>query len=196
MSGHGIDDNLLICLKKCYEMVLDNKAKARLSTLKSKKICGKESEPENKKVEVIMPQNWFPRYYSAFKYLGLPAGKAASLKVLLVTTRSGPKRKAKVMETSDDATKRVLATGPQNVRLEANCRLCKSDSINTPSLLNIWDAKSKLDRIENEKYLIAQQTPTALMAWEMNTNRLEALLKVDKDDKDNRDTDDDTETLK
>ena len=89
-----------------------------------------------------------------------------------------------------------LLLDPKTVRLEANCRLCKSDSINTSSLLNIWDAKSKLDRIENEKYLIAQQNPTALMAWGMNTNRLEALLKVDKDDKDNRDTDDDTETLK
>ena len=34
------------------------------------------------------------------------------------------------------------------------------------------------------------------MAWGMNTNRLEALLKVAKEDRDNPDSDDDIETLK
>ena len=54
-SGNSHDENLLICFKKCYYQMI-----------------GEEKTESSVKVVTTILLTWFPRYYPAFNYLGLP----------------------------------------------------------------------------------------------------------------------------
>ena len=55
-----------------------------------------KSDSKAAKVAATIPLGWIPRYYPAFKYLGLPAGSNC-LPGLQVKVGSGSKKNAKVI---------------------------------------------------------------------------------------------------
>ena len=125
------------------------------------------------KEAATMPVSWFPRYYPAIKYLGLPAGSNC-LPVLQVKIGSGPKRKAKLVcsDSVEDVTDRVLATGRKNVRLTANQRFNMIAGTNsTSSKISVSTTKrrendaenQRLDRIENAKTLLRWKIQLVLL---------------------------------
>ena len=152
-----------------------------------------------------MPQNWYPRYYPAFKYLGLPSGTNC-LTVIQVKSGSETKRKIKKVssETADNVTSRVLETGRKAVRVAANQRLQPTNSrgsTNSSAGKRTKELKDdaenlRLDRIENAKNLIAMQNSTRLAAWGMNSDRLEKLKSCAKEDMENPESDDDKNDLR
>ena len=80
-----------------------------------------------------------------------------------------------------------------------NQRLNSSTSSNTTLENNssLKDAKNfGFDRVKNAKILIAMKNATGLVAWGMNTDRLEKLMICAKKDMENPDTDDDEGELK